>query len=496
MAKNTILNFLGLALPLFVGLLTMPFVIRKLGTDRFGILSLIWVVFGYFGILDLGLGRATIKYIAACLGTGNMADIPRFYWTTVLLQGGFGILGGALVVIATPLLTERILNIPAGFLPEAKATFLILAFSLPVTIITPAVRGVLEAAQRFDLVNLVKIPASAAFYLLPFLGVLAGFKLPGIVLLIAGSRVLALAAWGWLTHIHFPGVFSRIAIDRTKLRPLLRFGGWVTLSSLIWPVITSLDRFMIGAFLTMSAVSFYSAPYEVVTRLGVIPGSLGMTLFPAFSALNGRENAPEGRRVFVRSTKYLFLLLAPLSIFLAFFAGDFLQIWLGGTFRLESTRVFQILLLGYLAGALANIPYGFLQAAGRPDLPTKYQLIELVYYGPLMWVFIKTWGIAGAAAAWTIRGLINVGLHYFGAWKMGAFQRLDFRAAGLRRAFFPLAGYALCALLLPHSAWGVIAFVLLSGAAALALWRYPLGSEERSWLRGQAASILSAGKRA
>ncbi len=494
--KNTFINFIGMALPLFIGLLTIPFVIRKLGTDRFGILSLIWVVFGYFGILDLGLGRATIRYIAACLGTGNMTDVPRFYWTTILLQGGFGIIGAALIVIATPLLTERILNIPAGFVPEAKTTFLILAFSLPITIITPAVRGVLEAAQRFDLVNLVKIPASAAFYLLPFLGVLVGFKLPGIVLLIACSRVLALVAWGWLTRLHFPTVFSRIAIDRTKLRPLLGFGGWVTLSSLIWPVITSLDRFMIGAFLTMSAVSFYSAPYEVVTRLGVIPGSLGMTLFPAFSVLNGRENAAEGSRVFIRSTKYLFLVLAPLSIFLAFFAGDFLQIWLGGDFRLESTRVFQILLLGYLAGALANIPYGFLQAVGRPDLPTKYQLIELAYYGPLMWVFIKTWGIAGAAAAWTIRSLINVGLHYFGAWKMGAFHRTDLKAAGIRQAFFPLTGYALCAFFLPHTIWGAIAFLLLSGATGLALWRYPLGSEERSWLRGKVTSILSVGKQA
>lgn len=63
MARNTFLNFIGQAVPLLVGVITIPFIIRGLGTDRFGLLSLAWIVLGYFAIFDLGLGRTTTKFI-------------------------------------------------------------------------------------------------------------------------------------------------------------------------------------------------------------------------------------------------------------------------------------------------------------------------------------------------------------------------------------------------------------------------------------------------
>jgi len=59
LARNTLLNFIGQAVPLLVGVATIPFIVRGLGTERFGFLSLAWVVLGYFAIFDLGLGRAT-----------------------------------------------------------------------------------------------------------------------------------------------------------------------------------------------------------------------------------------------------------------------------------------------------------------------------------------------------------------------------------------------------------------------------------------------------
>jgi O-antigen/teichoic acid export membrane protein len=62
-ARNTLLNLIGLAAPLLVAILTIPYVVHGLGTDRFGLLSLAWVVLGYFTIFDLGLGRATTKYV-------------------------------------------------------------------------------------------------------------------------------------------------------------------------------------------------------------------------------------------------------------------------------------------------------------------------------------------------------------------------------------------------------------------------------------------------
>ena len=92
LAHNTILNFIGQVIPLIVGVITIPFIIRGLGIERFGLLSLAWVVLGYFTILDLGLGRATIKFVAEALGKGEKDEISRIVWTAVTIQVILGIM--------------------------------------------------------------------------------------------------------------------------------------------------------------------------------------------------------------------------------------------------------------------------------------------------------------------------------------------------------------------------------------------------------------------
>ena len=73
---NSVWNLVGLGLPLLVALVSIPILIRGLGTDRFGILTLAWVVIGYFSLFDLGLGRAVTKLVADRLGAGASERVP------------------------------------------------------------------------------------------------------------------------------------------------------------------------------------------------------------------------------------------------------------------------------------------------------------------------------------------------------------------------------------------------------------------------------------
>ena len=68
---------------------------------------------------------------------------------------------GALVLFGiTDLLVESVLKIPPQLLGEARDTFHLLALSIPLVLVSSSFSGVLEAAQRFDLVNAVRIPSS------------------------------------------------------------------------------------------------------------------------------------------------------------------------------------------------------------------------------------------------------------------------------------------------------------------------------------------------
>lgn len=421
LARNTILNFIGQVIPLLVGVITIPFIIRGLGIERFGLLSLAWVVLGYFTIFDLGLGQATTKYVAEVLGKGEEDQVPHLVWTAVTVQAILGVVGALVLFGTTPLLVERILNVPPELVGEAKFTFYLLALSIPVVLISGSFRGVLEAAQRFDLVNAVKCPTSILTFLLPLIGLLLGFRLPGIVALILVARFGALLTFVVMYLRIFPRSRKYSGSFAFFVR-LFVYGGWVTVTNIVGPILVYLDRFLIGSILSMVAVTYYSAPYEAVTRLWIIPASLTMTLFPAFSTLEGVKNRQRLGILFARSVKYTLLVLGVVVLMIGLFAKEILQIWLGTDFAIKSTVTLQILALGVLVNSLAHIPFAFLRGVGRPDLPAKFHLLELPLYIGIVWLLINQWGIAGAAAAWTLRGTLDALLLFGASFKIYRFS--------------------------------------------------------------------------
>jgi O-antigen/teichoic acid export membrane protein len=408
LARNTLLNLIGQAAPLLVGVVTLPFIVRGLGAERYGLLSLSWVVLGYFTIFDLGLGRAATKYVAEALAKDDEQQVPRLVWTAVTAQAICGGLGALVLVAIAPFLLEHVLNIPTALVGEAKATFYLLAIAIPAVLVSSSFTGVLAATQRFDLVNAVGASFSVVNSLLTLVAVLSwNWHLPQIVALLVASRFLASGAYYWLCLRVLPALKGLPRCHRQELRALIGFGGWVTVSSVVGPILVYVDRFMIGALLTMAAVAYYSAPYEIVTRLWIIPASLVTTLFPAFSILAGQRQWERLTDLFSRSTQWVLLTLGSVAAVLIVFAHDILQVWLGSAFAEEGTRVLQLLAVGVLVNSLAHVPYSLLQAQGRPDVTAKFHLAELPLHGLLVWWLISRWGTTGAALAWTIRVAVD-----------------------------------------------------------------------------------------
>ncbi|HYA48617.1 MAG TPA: flippase [Burkholderiales bacterium] len=483
--RNTALNFFGLVVPLAAGFAAIPFVVRALGAQRFGILSLVWVVFGYFGLFDLGLGRTTTKYAAEALGRGEPEKLPGYLWTAVALQTAIGAAGTLLLVLLAPAITLRFLKIPPEFVPETVATLRLVGWSLPVMFVSSSFRGVLEAAQRFDLVNAVKVPVNVLFYVLPLVGQALGFGLPGIVVLLIVSRAAGLIAWGGLSLRVFPALRARPRLAPHLVRPLFSFSGWLALSSVLYAGSSSLDRLVIGAVLTVSAVTFYSAPYEAINRIGVVPGSLAMVLFPAFSSLDGGRLKERTEDLFARSVRLLLLTTGPVLILLIFFARDFLRLWLGADFARTSTLAVQILAAGFLVNSVIAVPNNYLMGIGRVDIAPKYQLVELVAYAGLAWAGAKLWGINGVALASALR-LAAFSLVLFAAsFTVGKIGWLTFWRTGARRAVAALGLFAAglgVDLLAGFSLVG--AAVLTAGFLAVAYFRL-IEESERDFLRAR-----------
>jgi O-antigen/teichoic acid export membrane protein len=472
LTRNTLLNFFGQIVPLFVGVITIPFIVRGLGTERFGLLSLAWVILGYFTLFDFGLGRATTKFVAEAIGRKKRDEIPRLLWTAVTIQAILGIAGTFALIGITPLFVKSILNIPPYLIDEARNTFYLLAFSIPVILISGSFRGLLEAEQRFDLVNLVKVPSSILIFLLPLLGVLLGLNLTGIIALIICARLGALAAFVMI-NLRSDSSLRKYSGTFDLFPTLFGYGGWITVSSVAGPILVYLDRFLIGAFLTMASLAYYSAPYEAISRLSIIPLSMTMTMFPAFSALEGVKNRQKLAALLGRSIKYIALVLGPLVLTIGLFSSNILRIWLGEEFALNSTLVLQLFAFGILINSFAHPLYSFLQGVGRADIPAKFHLLELPIYVGMAWFLIMKWGIVGAALAWVLRVILDFVLQFIAVSKIFEFPPRLLLSNGTSSACFALivlSGFSLGIKTLVNDFSLIIQVLFLLVPSGLFIW--------------------------
>ena len=489
LTRNVLWNFAGQVAPLFAAVFAIPLLIRGMGVDRFGLLTLAWMVIGYFSLFDLGLGRALIKLVSEKLGEGRLAEIPELVWTALFLMALLGAAGAATIFVLAGWLVTRVLKIPASLQVEAFDSFRLLAWSVPVVILTAGFRGILEAYRRFDLVNIVRLPLGILTFVAPLVVLPFSDRLDVMVMVLLGVRLLICAIQAVLCERVMPGLWRRISFSSHLVRPMLGFGGWMSVTNVVGPLMIYMDRFLIGSVLGMAAVAYYVTPYEIITKLLVIPGALAGVLFPMFSA-NLAGDRVQAAELFGRSVRWLFLALFPAVLLATVFAVDGLRLWLSDEFSLHGAGVLQWLAAGVLINSMAQVPFAFIQGAGRPDLTAKLHLLELPFYLVVLWLFMQQWGIVGAAAAWTLRAGIDAAALFV----MSGLLEGDLNRTLKQDALaFTLALVVLAFGSGPQGAAARIAFVTVIMALFVILaWHYLLSGTERAFVHRKLPCLFGA----
>src|SRR3972149_3188206 len=81
--RNSMLNLLGQVVPLGIAAVAVPFIVHDLGLERYGLLSLSWILLGYVSFLDFGLGRATTNAVAYYASSGRQGETAGVIWVSL-----------------------------------------------------------------------------------------------------------------------------------------------------------------------------------------------------------------------------------------------------------------------------------------------------------------------------------------------------------------------------------------------------------------------------
>jgi len=493
-AHNALLNFLGLAVPLGLAFFIVPVAALNLGPARFGLLGLAWAVTEYLTLFDLGLGRALVKFVADALHHAS-PKLSEIVSLSMSAQLAAGFVGGSIIVLASPSLVQDVFKISPAIAGEALGVFRVVGVSVPFVLLMSGQRAVLEGAQRFDLSASLKMIGSVASLSIPAIGAVLGVSLASIMIGVLISRLVMCGLYAVAIRRAVPEIRWTRSRDWTLLRQLVSFGGWVLVSNTVSPLLVYLDRFALGSIAGLAATGFYTAPYEGVVRLLLVPVALFGSLLPALTSAEARKDQLRLMQMTSSSERVLAPLMAlPLAVVFVF-APEILRVWLGAQYAAQSAVALRWLAVGVFANSLANPVFVMLYAKNRPDLPAKFHIVELAIHIPLTIYLIRMFGISGAAAAWTIRATLDMCLLLWAAARITATPASVVAGARILSTTAAIvvliAGLGLSKILATISIIaGFMGLLGTSAVFAIYSWRWILGNAERAAILGTMGSYL------
>jgi len=395
---NYLWSLFGLVIPFFIALLTVPFLIQKLGLDKFGLLTICWAIFGFVNLFDFGVSKIFVREIAMASGTNESDEISVLLRSAILLSFIVGLVHIIIYVSFFSILSKF------HYISNPNVTWnliLFLSLSSPVILIGQVSKSLFDGLRLFNKSALIQSISSSAIFIGPVIALALGYNDVSsflLFILIVRMTSLLLALFNGIKW--YVGGTRLFSIKYMKL--LLSKGISVTLSSASTPILTLSDRFFLSTIISSEATGVFSAPAELISRVFGAIGMVSNVLYPEFS-INYKKSARHSYVIFLTATKYIALLLIPI-VLIIFIAAPILSHYVyGSTYKKSFDYYIFLFSLGYAFNCLAQIPVMYLYTKNLIQKIAFIQFIEILIYLPVLYLLITIYGILGAVMALSCR---------------------------------------------------------------------------------------------
>lgn len=481
--RNAAWTLVARLLYLPVSICLIPFIISKVGITHYGIWVTLFAVVDYFSLFDFGNGAATIRYVAHY----DAADEPRGIGQTITISLLFNLVFIPPLFMAVTFSAEIVSLFQIEAADHAQAVFILkwVIGNFAVGQLANVFRSTMIGLQRIHIVNYFDI-AYLAMYAGGTVFVLThGAGLHGLILLLFFLRSALFALQIAYLLITSPEILSGFGRADGELRKrFFAYGMKLQFLSIAGLVNSQLDKLLIGHFLRIEFVAFYEIGQKLSGIVRYIPSVLLAPLIPASTELQVKNDRQRLQALCLEGTRYMVLLAAPVSVFLAWLSPAVIELWLQ-----ENAHAYAALSLRILPIAFYfNVAAGAISSVGRGTGALQYELqagaFSTVLNVGLSIVLILYFGFPGALAGTAAAMILmnSLWLHRFGN-HMGAGVAAKLWSIVLKPLGCAMVAGALCSLFhsgaLPVLAdmfsSRVAAAATLSASAALFLAVYGIG---------------------
>ncbi|WP_437073619.1 lipopolysaccharide biosynthesis protein [Streptomyces sp. enrichment culture] len=458
---------LAQAAPLLTNLLLTPYLIGRLGLDRFGVWSLILVFLATLTVLDGGVGASLARFHAYHAARGDRDGTGRLVIGSLALFLCFGALVTVGCVLLAPTATAA-LDVPPRLREEAHRLLMALGPLLTLALASNSAVALLQAGGRFRALAAVSGGSCLVYAVAVTTLIEEGADLPLLAVLTAGRYLLVtvggLAAGARQIRIRRP-----LLPTRAERREFGRYALRMQLSGFTVFLNGEIDALVVAGLLPVRYVGIYAAGYQAAMGLRSLPLFAIPPVLTRITHVYARHGLPGAVGEFHALQARWLPAALTYGVVTTAVVSVAVQVWLGPALAL-SGAVAAVLLAGYsVQVAFTGVRTCFVRAIGRPGYETRYSWAATVVNLALTVPFALLWGVVGVVLA-TAVGVAAGSLYFVALCRRAGLRRGDGR---LPRRWLPATALAaalavLGDLLVLELGWHGVLPLLLAGLPVLA----------------------------
>jgi O-antigen/teichoic acid export membrane protein len=412
---NTLTGWLAVGCRLVIALVMVPFLLKVLGKDGYGLVGLMGVITSFSLVADLGLRQALGRELSEKVAKGDSAGFRTLSATALAL---YLVIAATLIVVGWVLAPWFVTVFKVSDAYKHDAVWILRLYgsvSVLLSFITPIFTAGLQSFLRFDALNMSQTLTGIVSGALLFV-CLSLIKANPLYVWAAVSLAMALVdlliQWALYRKWCFEGQLSLLHVDFREIKSLFELGGYMYVLQLTNALEERSAPLVVSYFFGTVGVALYQSGARLSQMIGPVVLTLSTQVHPLTTRFHVLNQQDKQRRTLVLGTRYTLLFGLMFCAGIILFSEPFCRLWLSSALGNDYVTVVSVMKLW---AVVSVIDY-----AGAMHWPTLLGMKKLRFVMLLMvpssilsiavsiyMVGFTGWGIPGVLAAAILTGLVR-----------------------------------------------------------------------------------------
>lgn len=403
LARNLLAGLANSTWTAVIGLMVVPFYLKYLGIETFGLIGFFATMQGLLSLLDLGLGATVNREVARCSASGKLREAGNLLHTLAVIYWGMAGLIALCIAVLAPYIAEYWLQSSSISRENVAHAVMLMGFVVACRWPVGLYQGAVMGAQRLTVssgisIAIVTIRDLGAVAVLAFVSqTIEAFFIWQASVGIAYAAVMRWAAW-WAV-----GQAARARFDVAGLKRIWRFSAGMSGVAVSAVILMQLDKVLLSRILSLEDFGRYTLAALLAGGLYVLLTPVFNAIYPRLSALVATGETAKMTDLYRSGTRLLMAILFPLAMTAAVFSEELVYLWTGNLeLAVRVAPIASLFLIGTAMNGAMHFPYALQLAYGMARLPLVINAVLMIALVPMIITLSLRYGAVGGAAAWAL----------------------------------------------------------------------------------------------